>query len=105
MNRLKIIGGTRSDGVNLCTHCRNATVMKGSAESQERIYCSEVGRWIRFKVCECSEFDDRALPSLEHMRNVAWILESKRGGREIGFLSASQWRKRHGYLGLGEEDY
>lgn len=90
---LKIQNGTISDaGVSLCTTCTNATIAKGSGLAEELIYCSSLRSKLRFKVFKCSGYEDKRLPSLYEMQQLAWTLQTDRT-KKIGFQSPAQRRK------------
>jgi len=46
-----------------------------------------------FPVSECSSYDDRGVPSRWDMEQIAWILVTKKAGRNIGFVTAKQFRE------------
>ena len=83
--RLKVQEGTRSNGKRLCDTCTSGVVMRGSAESEEMIYCHEMGEPVPLRVVECNRYIDRSLPTLSAMREIAWILRTEKNGRQIGF--------------------
>ena len=84
---IKVYGGTRRDGKWLCRTCVSGVVMRSSSESEERIHCYHTGKFVGMKVVECSEYKDRAAPTLREMRKCAWLVSTSRSGRQIGFLS------------------
>lgn len=91
----KVHKGTRS-GKRLCDTCKNATIMRGAAESQEFISCSYVDRHAPinvWEVIECSEYKSRSQVDLRTMQDVAWILDpsSKERGH-FGFLSPDEYK-------------
>jgi hypothetical protein len=77
---------------SLCNSCRNAKIVRGHAASHEICACNEfhLEREIRFPVSECSAYDDKRRPALYHMERIAWILVTKKAGREAGFISAKE---------------
>lgn len=93
--KIKIREGTRSDGKRLCDTCRHATVMKGAADSAEVIHCGQVGEFLHFKVVDCNDYDDKAAVSLHALGKIAWVLETDKSGRKIGFTSPDRWRSAH----------
>jgi hypothetical protein len=86
---------TRSDAVHLCQSCRNGTVIKGAAESQEIVHCAVLRGRVRMRVAECSSHYDRTKPDLNDMADTAWVLVTKRAGREIGFIRAAEFRREY----------
>ena len=67
--------------------------MKGAAESSEYIHCRSIDRPVKFRVAECNSYDNKAEVNLQTMRDTAWILVTRRAGKDIGFLSASTFRR------------
>jgi hypothetical protein len=89
-------GESTDKSQSLCRTCRYAHIEQGHSESEERIFC---GSWggarplsVRFSVKECSDYEDKRLPSLYRMEKVAWILSTKNAGSAIGFISTSKRR-------------
>jgi hypothetical protein len=94
MTQIKIFQGTRSvDAPRLCDACSNGVVMRGPAESQERVYCMLMERKIEMRVTECNRYVDRSQPSLWAMKEIAWVLQSDSKRQKIGFVTAKEWRK------------
>lgn len=95
-NKIRFVtGGTRSAAKPLCETCSRSTVMKGAAESHERVYCHSISGYIDRPIVECNSYHSIADVSLRTMEDVAWILVTKKAGREIGFLKAAQWKKEN----------
>jgi hypothetical protein len=94
MTTINIFQGTRSaDAARLCDSCSNGVVMRGPAESEERVYCMLMERRIEMRVTECNRYVDRCQPSLWAMKEIAWVLESDSKRQKIGFVTAKEWRK------------
>jgi hypothetical protein len=87
---LKIHNGTRSDAIHLCRTCRQATFAKGAGESQEIIKCAAFNAFVRLRIFECSSYLDRTKPTFYEMEQIAWMIVTKSGGRQIGFLSPQE---------------
>lgn len=79
----------------LCDSCWSGVVLRGASESEERIYCRDIGRDIRMRVVECSEYSARGEPSLYDFRKIAWVIEVDSGRDRIGFLRATEWSRRN----------
>lgn len=93
---------------SLCRSCRNATHLRGLAESQDYIVCKELpyGRdLIRMTVIECSMYDDRGKPTLRHMEQIAWELATDKSGQKIGFLSPQDFKRRREAKEIGDPGY
>lgn len=92
---LKVQNGTRKEEPALCRRCQRGQVMRGAADSKEVIHCCYLGRRITFDVVQCSNFEDRGNPSIADMYHTAWILETSKNSRTIGFLPYREWRAKH----------
>lgn len=89
---LKIHQGTgRLTGVNLCRSCSNAMVRED--QQGEQIFCQAVGiagAMVRSNVRTCSMYNNKALPSMYDLRQIAWTLRTENDGRKIGFTPPKQ---------------
>ena len=94
----KIHGGTpHHSAPSLCLSCRHAAITRGVRLGDEQIICAEKSApydRIRMHVVECSKFDDKRMPSLYDMRQIAWSLCTDLKGKSIGFLSPVEVRAR-----------
>jgi hypothetical protein len=88
--QLKIEGGTRSDAKHLCRTCRSAVIVKGGAHSQETAWCQQMGRFVPIKVAECNRYLDATAMTVYEMEQIAWLLITKKAGRQIGFQSPEE---------------
>lgn len=99
----KVIGGTPLiHSVSRCTTCRNAMTIKGISVSDSRVYCRMLSQnpvQVRQPVYECSQYDDKRVPSRYDMEQIAWVLVTNKMGRAIGFVSAEEFRNRVGIPG------
>jgi hypothetical protein len=89
--RVKVRDGTVNHGdASLCSSCRHAMVTKGARLGEELVRCGV--RWqlvaISFRVTSCTEYQDRALPTLDDMEEIAWSLRSTPRGKKVGFVEA-----------------
>lgn len=85
------------NGPSLCRSCRFATVVSGTRLDEEMVVCSNLSRpndLIRFKVVQCSAYNDKSKPSLDAMQTIAWALCTDKSGRKIGFLSPHEAKQR-----------
>src|SRR5436853_5215971 len=73
------------------THARTARIIQGYAESEKIVLCTSLYDPIRipFKVSQCSDYDDKRLPSVQRMEEIAWFLRSKSAGNTAGFVCAA----------------
>src|SRR5437762_11743375 len=88
MGSIKVQNGTPVGNESMCTTCRYARIIKGFSESEEIVFCEVSYQSLRvpFRVRECSEYEDKRLPRRYDMEKIAYILLSKRIGRDIGFV-------------------
>jgi hypothetical protein len=94
MKNFKVFQGTRSvDAPRLCDSCSNGVVLRGSADSEEYVYCSLVEKPIGIRVTECNRYMDRAQALLWAMKEIAWVLQMDPRRQKIGFLSAKEWQR------------
>ena len=95
----KVERGTPLHSESLCRTCRYAQVMRGMAESQEMVVCKSVSMSsgpfvLTTAISHCSSYDDKRIPSRWDMEQIAWVLVTKKTGRDIGFVSAEDFRKQ-----------
>ncbi len=92
---MKVQNGTRRDGPALCKSCRRSVIMASAENNREAVYCHSIEEYIHTKVTECNAYEDKATPSLYEMESIAWVLVTKKAGRDIGFraLSAKDYKK------------
>jgi|SRR5215813_2789853 len=98
MVTIKVKDGTPQGSGTLCTSCRWAHIVKGYSASQTEILCTRLypDRPVRFPVAHCSTYDDKRIASKLDMEKIAWILITKTAGRNIGFVTAAQFRQIEG---------
>lgn len=69
---------------SLCASCENGSFIKDD-QNEIRIHCSEYGRWIKFKVRECSDYEIKGTLPLYALQDMAWYIDpNKKNG--IGFV-------------------
>ena len=94
MTRIKVFQGTRSaDAPRLCDSCSNGIVMRGPADSEEYVYCSEMQKPVQMRVTECNRYVDRKNLPLWALKEIAWVLQADTKRQKIGFVTAKEWRK------------
>ncbi len=83
----KVYGGTDKVATSLCDSCRNATIARGHALSI--IECSIISTRSNLAsiqpVVTCTDYDNKANPSLSSMREIAWKLEPSKKTGKLGF--------------------
>ena len=95
MSLRKVYGGTPVGDESRCDTCTHARIIEGYAESERITFCDAMYDPIRipFKVRQCSDYEDKRLPSIELMEKDAWYLRTKSAGHEAGFVSAAEMKK------------
>lgn len=82
----KVIGGTPVGNRSLCSTCRYAQVMRG-INMQEEARCLRMGNQsvpITYLIERCSGYDDKRMPSLYDMEQIAWSIKCRVRG-QTGF--------------------
>lgn len=86
----KVQGGTPRGFESMCVTCRYAQVVRG-LNLQSAIVChyaSQAPQVVRFPVERCSTYDDKRMPPLYQMREIAWNISARNRG-PVGFGDAS----------------
>ena len=71
-----------------CDTCAHARIIQGYAESERIVLCTSLYDPIRipFKVMQCTDYEDRRLPSYDDMKEIAWQIRSMSAGHKAGFV-------------------
>jgi hypothetical protein len=74
---------------SLCNSCYWAHIQRGFAESEETILCAFLtpARLVPFKVQQCTDYNDKRVPSKRDMEEIAWIIRTKDVNRQVGFIN------------------
>lgn len=95
---IKVHGGTPTHATaGLCYSCRRAIIVRGRTLGEEIVQCSELSSGyagadrVRFKVTNCTRYDDKSRPSLSAMQSIAWELRTDTDAKQIGFMSPEAW--------------
>jgi hypothetical protein len=82
-----IRGGKPQTSESLCNSCYWAHIQRGFAESEEIILCAFLrpARLVPFKVSQCTDYEDKRIPSKRDMEDIAWIIRTKDVNRQVGF--------------------
>lgn len=83
-----VIRNGRSQGSeSLCYSCYWAHIQRGFAESEEVILCAFLrpARIVPFKISQCTDYNDKRIPSKSEMEEIAWIIRTKDVNRQLGF--------------------
>jgi hypothetical protein len=81
----RVIGGTPKGTKSLCLTCRAAHHVSG-LNLQHVVYCQKLNPSARitFPVETCSGYDDKRVPALYQMEEIAWQVQSRNRGA-VGF--------------------
>jgi hypothetical protein len=76
---------------SLCNSCYWAHIQRGFAESEELILCAFLtpARLVPFKVNQCTDYNDKRIPSRKDMEDIAWIIRTKDVNRQAGFIQGA----------------
>ena len=89
MTVIRIKSGTPYGSESLCNSCYWAHIQRGFAESEEVILCAFLRQphAVPFKVSQCTDYNDKRVPSKADMEEIAWIIRTKGVNRQVGFAS------------------
>jgi hypothetical protein len=92
MSLRKVYGGTPVGNESRCDTCTHARIIQGYAESEKIVFCNSLWDPIRipFSVRQCSAYEDKRLPDIEDLKEIAWQLRSKSAGKRTGFIGITQ---------------
>jgi len=97
MMKVNIRGGTaRHDEPPLCSSCRHATIVKGPGLRDHIVSCDRLPfarRLIEFPVHSCTDYSNRAEPTLFQMEEIAWVLRTNPVRNQVGFVRAGQLKE------------
>jgi hypothetical protein len=94
MSVIKIRNGKPQLTDSLCNSCYWAHIQRGFAESEEVILCAFLrpARLVPFKVSQCTDYNDKRVPSKSDMEEIAWIIRTKDVNRQVGFSKEVETR-------------
>ena len=77
---------------SLCSSCYWAHIQRGFAESEEVILCAFLrpARLVPFKVSQCTDYEDKRIPTRKDMEDIAWIIRTKDVNRQLGFTNDAE---------------
>ena len=79
-----------SDEKSLCNACYWAHIQKGFRESEETVFCCfSKFRSVPFKVADCTDFNNKTVPTREQMERIALIIPTKPARKRTGFNSGA----------------
>ena len=83
---------TGNSTVDLCQMCAHARIASGHSFSERMVHCQAFGH-VPFRVADCNGFYPSNAPTIYDMEQVAWMLVTKKAGREVGFVSAKEYQR------------
>ena len=98
MTVIKIRSGTPQGAESLCNSCYWAHIQRGFAESEEVVLCAFLrpARSVPFKVSQCTDYNDKRIPSKRDMEDIAWIIRTKDVNRAVGFATKNEPNEEEG---------
>ena len=93
MSMRKVYGGTPVGDESRCDTCVHGKIIQGYAESERMVFCTHLCDPIRipFKVMQCSDYEDRRLPSYSDMRGMAWDINTTHSPvHKAGFVAVEE---------------
>lgn len=78
-----------------CDTCTYARIIQGYAESEKIVFCNNLWDPIRipFSVRQCSAYEDKRLPDVDEMKEIAWQIRTKSAGSVAGFVTVPEETK------------
>jgi hypothetical protein len=98
MTVIRIRSGTAQGAESLCNSCYWAHIQRGFAESEEVVLCAFLrpARSVPFKVSQCTDYNDKRIPSKSDMEDIAWIIRTKDVNRAVGFAPKDEPNEEEG---------
>src|SRR5271165_5700132 len=92
MSVIRIRNGKPQVGESLCNSCYWSHIQRGFAESEEVILCAFLrpARLVPFKISQCTDYNDKRVPSKADMEEIAWIIRTKDVNRQVGFAKENE---------------
>ena len=89
-----IKNGTPLHGESKCQTCSKAHIQRGFRETEEVVVCQATypEHRVRFRVRECSSYNELERQTLKQMEDIAWVVEPRGSKRKAGFVHASEPR-------------
>jgi hypothetical protein len=106
MTVIRIRTGTPQGSESLCNSCYWAHIQRGFAESEEVVLCAFLrhARLVPFKVSQCTDYNDKRIPSKRNMEDIAWIIRTKDVNRPMGFAQNEESEVEEGNVEIVPAD-
>lgn len=88
MSRAYVRNGTPVGNVSRCDSCDNAQVIRGYRESEVMVFCNYTYTHpiaVPYRVCECTNYQDRNRPSYDQMQKLALDIQPASSAKPAGF--------------------
>ncbi len=88
MATITIKNGTPTGTDSICLRCKHVHMQRGYRETEEQIFCNfvwETLRLIPFRVRECTDFQERDVPSVADMKEIALMISPSSSAKSAGF--------------------
>jgi hypothetical protein len=104
MSLRRVYGGTPVGSESRCDTCTHARIIQGYAESEKIVFCNSLWEPIRipFNVRQCSAYEDKRLPDVDELKEIAWQIRSKSAGSVAGFVTAPEKKDSQGQCDVPE---
>ena len=89
--RIKVRNGTPNSDGSLCFSCRNAIRIK-TTHGGEYLRCGVLGEFLKKRIANCSEYEDKGKPSVYELKQIAWMLETDKVRGPVGFAPPKKQR-------------
>jgi hypothetical protein len=91
-----IKNGTPHNGPSLCDTCSMAFIARGYGETELVVVCqaTDPDIRIRFRVHECTEYNDKTKPAYWQMEKIALVLDRVALKRDAGFVRLDESESR-----------
>jgi hypothetical protein len=85
---IHVKNGTPLNGPSLCDTCSLAFIARGYGETELVVVCQATDSdvRIRFRVRECTEYNDKTKPAYWQMEKIALVLDRVALKRDAGFV-------------------
>jgi hypothetical protein len=94
--QIHVKDGTPLHSDSLCRTCSHAHIEKGFGESEQLVVCQGTypDHLVKFRVRQCSGYDELKRQTLREMEKIAWVLEERASSRLVGFVSPPDAHKK-----------
>jgi hypothetical protein len=90
-NTISVRNGTPVGNTSLCRTCTHAHIQLGYADSEIEVRCGynyENPRLVPFMVRECTDYNNKLVPTVYEMEKIAIIIDLRKCNPNAGFARA-----------------